>query len=156
MIGAVVILRETRAPLGYVVQESGCWTWLGAIKGNGYGSVYVRGHMQQAHRWVYEQSRGPIPDGLTLDHLCRNRACVRPDHLEPVSFAENLRRGSGYTGTNFRKTECKRGHPFTVENIRRNARGHRTCIECIRAYDRRRGPARKRRYREERRRHDMS
>jgi hypothetical protein len=82
-----------------------CWDWTGSLNGDGYGKTYVDGTLLLVHRFAYELLVGPIPEGMTLDHLCRNRACLRPSHLEPVTVAENLRRGhaarrdtSGATG----------------------------------------------------------
>lgn len=72
--------------------SSGCWLWDGHLGRNGYGSIHVDRRPRYAHRVVWELERGPIPAGLTLDHLCRVRRCVNPDHLEPVSSAENIRR----------------------------------------------------------------
>lgn len=84
----------------------GCWDWHGATNDSGYGIV----RKQRAHRVLYELLIGPIPEGLVLDHLCRNRACVRPAHLEPVTRGENVRRGTH--GGNALKTECPQGHPY--------------------------------------------
>lgn len=81
------------------IQNSGCWAWKGSLVG-GYGSFFANKRVVKAHRWSYEQFVGPIPDGLELDHLCRNTCCVNPAHLEPVTHAENVRRGNG--GWNFR------------------------------------------------------
>lgn len=75
------------------IPELTCWVWVGAISSSGYGSFWYGGRCLLAHRHIYEQLRVPIPVGLTLDHLCRNRWCVNPDHLEPVTQTENIRRG---------------------------------------------------------------
>jgi hypothetical protein len=82
-------------PDRYCVEPNGCWTWLGADDGHGYGAVRIAGATQKAHRVVYQEQVGPIPDGLDLDHICRNRKCVNPAHCEPVTRAVNLRRGDG-------------------------------------------------------------
>ena len=73
--------------------SSGCWEWVGRTGKDGYGSVGAARNSRLAHRVSYEWWMGDIPDGLEIDHLCRNRACVRPDHLEPVTHMENVRRG---------------------------------------------------------------
>lgn len=120
---------------------SGCWIWTANLR-QGYG-VFRLGALRPAHRVAWEWAKGPVPDGLPLDHLCRNRACVRPSHLEPVTHRENILRGNGFSGRNARKTHCKRGHPLSGENLEPYAlsKGRRICKICQlakqRAYDRR-------------------
>lgn len=113
--------------------EGDCWIWTASVSTPGYGQVYLSGRNRIAHRLVYELLVGPIPEGLNLDHLCRNRRCVNPAHLEPVTQRENLMRGVGtIAGQNARKTHCKHGHEFTPENTRRDAKGNRHCRACAR------------------------
>ncbi len=91
------------------------------------------------HRHVYEDSFGPIPKGLTIDHLCRNRACVRLNHLEMVTLRENILRGTGASARNARKTHCRKGHPYIGDNVYRNPhRLERRCRECERVRRKRR------------------
>lgn len=115
-----------------------CWEWTAARDQDGYGFLTVQtGHgatrkrtTRRAHRVLYEMLVGPIPDGLVIDHLCRNPGCVRPLHLEPVTNAENLRRGE-HAGR--RKTHCPQGHPYSGENLYVWRDGGRRCRRCQRA-----------------------
>lgn len=107
-----------------------CWFWTGSTATNGYGNVYMTGKMRLAHRAIYELLVEPIPVGLVLDHLCRNRSCVNPDHLEPVTRSENAKR-SPEAGRFYReRTECLRGHPFDEQNTYRTKDGKRHCRAC--------------------------
>jgi hypothetical protein len=110
-----------------------CWLWTGALLREGYGQIgyTMDGVVTRwlAHRLVYTMIKGEIPKGLTLDHLCRVRSCVNPDHLEPVTLKVNLLRGEGVGALNARKTACKRGHPFDAENTY-VWNGKRICREC--------------------------
>lgn len=103
---------------------AGCWLWRGFIMPNGYGQTYLDGGHKYAHRVAYEEVVGPIPEGLQIDHLCRIRNCVNPAHLEPVTLAENLRRGIHLNST---KTGCPRGHPYD-----KVIDGRRVCTLCLR------------------------
>lgn len=107
--------------------NSGCWLWLGP-NATGYGQIKLDGKVRLAHRVSYELAKGPIPGGLEIDHLCRVRCCVNPNHLEAVTRRVNQLRGRGAAGTNSRKATCKRGHAFD----RRYADGKRRCLACKR------------------------
>lgn len=121
--------RATRVELfsrKYTVADNGCWEWTGTRNYLGYGHFWNGSRVVGAHRWSYEYHTAPIPDGLEIDHLCRNRACVNPEHLESVTRAENNRRAAAA------QTHCKWGHEYTPENTAYRA-GYRKCRTCRRA-----------------------
>ena len=113
--------------------NSGCTLWLGALN-RGYGVIYIRRKTQvralRAHRVAYELDKGPIQEGLVLDHLCRNRACINPTHMEPVTVGENVLRGVGLAAQNAKKMECLRGHVFDEANTYHRRNGWRGCRAC--------------------------
>jgi hypothetical protein len=119
-----------------------CWLWIGNTHRNGYGSIKISQKMKLAHRVMYELFVSPIPLGLELDHLCRTRNCVNPEHLESVSRTENMLRGQkARTLPSF----CSRGHEYTPENtsVALNPRRHRVCRTCKNARERAAWRARK-------------
>lgn len=108
-----------------------CWPWLGTMMSNGYGELTLRQSRWVAHRLSFTLMRGDIPPGMTIDHLCRNRRCVNPHHLELVTLQENVLRGIGPTAVNARKTTCVRGHQFDGA-CRTHGKIYRYCKTCHR------------------------
>ncbi len=111
--------------------NTGCWLWDGATTGGGYGNLKYGGRYRPAHRVAYEALVGEVPLGLDLDHLCRVRCCVNPDHLEAVTRRENLRRGdNSYRGAwQLARTHCPSGHAYSVANTYRY-KNRRSCKAC--------------------------
>lgn len=118
-----------------VAKSDGCWLWIGAMRKDGYGSFSFDGRKRLAHHFLI----GNAPEGLEWDHVCRNRGCIRPEHLEAVTHGENARRGeagSKIAAINRDKTHCPQGHPYDEENTRYRPNGARRCAECNRIQSR--------------------
>lgn len=118
------------------VHEDSCWMWTGYThksRGttNRYGHFYFHGKMVSAHRFSYSITKGEIPDGLVIDHVCRVTLCVNPMHLRAVTNAENILLGNNKTAINARKTHCLRGHEFTPENTHTEKRRNRTGVSRV-------------------------
>ena len=115
------------------IPEIGCFMWFGAINiTTGYGIIKIDGKQWLAHRAMYIIEKGEILEGLVLDHLCRNRWCVNPNHLEPVTHKTNILRGIGFSAVNSRKTHCPNGHIYDDENTHISKQGYRRCRACDR------------------------
>lgn len=130
-----------------VSKGDGCWEWTGALNNSGYGVFGLGkahgGALVYAHRYSYARFVAPLTPGLSIDHLCKNRACVRPDHLEEVTPWVNTQRSGNIVWKP--KRECKRGHLFSGDNLYVDPSGRRACRECqrmhVRAYKKRRRAA---------------
>lgn len=122
-----------------VEKTDGCWVWTASKNGDGYGQFRIGSRMCKAHRVAYELEIGQIPDNKEIDHTCRNRACVRPDHLDPVDHAENVRRGN-LRSVSSSKTHCPHGHPYDEANtynyVRDGVAVSRQCRTCMRDHSR--------------------
>ena len=110
---------------------TGCWLWKAGLNRKGYGVFCIGGRHANAHCWSYERLVGPVPDGLELDHLCRIRNCVNPDHLEPVTTKVNIMRGEGLAAKHAAATACPQGHAYDDANTFLYE-GRRYCRECLR------------------------
>jgi hypothetical protein len=139
-----------------VEKTATCWLWTGPLGRGGYAyftwreprtEKFVPAPVQgvRVHRAVYEHEVGPIPEGMTLDHLCRVRHCVNPDHMEIATHRTNILRGETLAAANARKTHCPKGHPYDGDNLMTTKSGGRACKECNRVRCRRVYHARKKR-----------
>jgi len=124
-----------QAPFGY--KDTSCWVWIKSKDSSGYGTIGINKKTWSVHRVAYELWKGPIPEGLEIDHLCQTKACCNPAHLEAVSHAENVRRmektkplKNKIGWRNKEKTHCPQGHEYTPENTYVSRRGSRTCKTC--------------------------
>lgn len=133
MRGTIIDRFEAKA---YPEPNSGCWLWTGAVNERGYGQIRINGKTVAAHRTSYQIYVGNIPNGLQIDHLCKNPSCVNPQHLEPVSAQENVRRstsGQVTAALQRKKTHCPKGHPYYGDNLYIHPENKsRSCKTCIR------------------------
>lgn len=124
---------ETFARKFIVNPNNGCWEWQNALQA-GYGSHTVKGKEQRAHRVSYKLAYGEIPEGMVIDHLCRNKRCVNPKHLEAVTQHENILRGTSPQAHYAKRTHCNNGHPFSKDNTLIRENGSRRCKACHKDY----------------------
>ncbi len=111
------------------IKDNGCWEWISSLNVDGYGKFYD-GKIKYAHRFIYEYFYGQICPDLTIDHLCRNRACVNPVHMELVTIQENIKRGISQSVINSQKTHCQNEHPLFGKNLYVAPNGTRHCRKC--------------------------
>ena len=112
------------------LKQFGCYEWLAGKRIDGYGRCWNGRRMVRAHRFAYEDIKGPIPDGLCIDHLCRNPSCVNPDHLEVVTLRENVLRGISLSAIRAKRTHCPKGHEYTEANTYVDKKRRRYCRAC--------------------------
>jgi hypothetical protein len=122
--------------LAKIEHVADCWQWTGAKQPTGYGSLWNGARPEQAHRISFRLYKGEIPKGCEIDHLCRNRGCVNPEHLRAVPHRENMRVSDTVMGRNAAKMFCKKGHPLAGTNLYVSPKGSRQCRECLRMHAR--------------------
>lgn len=137
-----LVLLKSRF-LSKVEKAGSCWNWLGYIEKEGYGACSVKGVMWKAHRVSFELFKNEIPEGFQIDHLCRNRKCVNPEHLDAVTPKINVLRSNAPTAVNARRTHCRRGHELRGENLHVTTIGGRRCKACHRVVKKRHRLARR-------------
>ena len=120
------------APVVDSIEVGDCWIWKGSLVSGGYGQTRIDNQVWMVHRLMWSVLIGDIPDGMTLDHVCRERACCNPDHMQVVDQYTNTMRGYGSPARNARKTRCLNGHQFDEANTYLNPRGQRACRACHR------------------------
>ncbi len=123
-----------------IARGKSCWNWIGATQSRGYGHMILRGKTKLAHRISYEHYVGKIPEGLTIDHICRNTLCVNPEHLQPKTQKDNNLCGISPTAINGRKKTCVNGHELSGKNIKVQVKKdgtRRRCLLCEKIYKRR-------------------
>lgn len=113
---------------------NGCWLWTGGKSGVGYGQFWFDGRLRPAHRWSYERFVGPVPENLTVHHTCEVKACVNPEHLQPLTQRDNVMASDGPARRNSLKTHCSAGHLLVPPNMYKNKYGWRVCRACHRRW----------------------
>ncbi len=116
--------------------NSGCWLWALSLSPKGYAYMSVGGKKLRTNRISYALHKGPVPDGLDVDHKCNVRCCVNPDHLQLLTHRENILRSQNFCALKAKQTLCKRGHPLSGENLKIDGVGGRQCRQCVLASQR--------------------
>lgn len=124
-------IKKRLMNLSYPEPNTGCFIWIGATYNNGYGFININKRSVSAHRLSYFVHKGIIPENFIVDHLCNNKYCINPHHLEAKSQKDNLLRSNSASTLNILKTHCDKGHEFSNENTRLNKQGSRECIACL-------------------------